>query len=214
MTPTQNFTLDDQLRRRYDAAAPGWQARIRRLRYDRSYTKTLKRLDYLGLAPSAHVLDAGVGSGALSAALTGGVRPVDVTGVDTAPAMLAEAGRTLAAAGAGYTPRRADVRALPFPDNTFDAVVSAHLLEHFASPLAALSELHRVLRPGAPLFVMVTRRGLGGHLVRLLWPVHPATPRGLAQALRQAGFRDAHGVTVQGPPWCRLLSLAALGRKG
>lgn len=206
--------LDSRLRRRYDAAAPGWQARMRALRYDRAYARTLRALHHLDLEPGAHVLDAGVGGGALSLALVRELGAVHVTGVDIAQGMLAEAGRTLAGTAAHYTPCRTDVRALPFSAGTFDAVVSAHLLEHFGDPSAALAELHRVLRPGSPLLVFVTRRGLAGHGVRLAWPVHPLTSRGLVGLLQLSGFRDVAPVPVKGAPWCRWLSVAALGWRG
>jgi SAM-dependent methyltransferase len=43
---------------------------------------------------------------------------------------------------------RADALALPFPDASFDTVVSAFLLCVLPSPLAALREMTRVVRPG------------------------------------------------------------------
>ena len=51
---------------------------------------------------------------------------------------------------------RADVRSLPFADATFDVVVSTSTLDHFETERdlgQALSELHRVLRPGGSLIV-------------------------------------------------------------
>jgi SAM-dependent methyltransferase len=41
-----------------------------------------------------------------------------------------------------------DVTAIPHPDASFDAILCSHVLEHVRDDRRALSELHRVLRPG------------------------------------------------------------------
>jgi len=44
-----------------------------------------------------------------------------------------------------------DLARLPFEDATFDAAVCISVLEHLASPLSAIAELQRVVRPGGLL---------------------------------------------------------------
>lgn len=48
---------------------------------------------------------------------------------------------------------QADIMRLPFGDRTFDAVVSCETLEHTPDPVAAIAELHRVMRPGGVLYL-------------------------------------------------------------
>lgn len=44
--------------------------------------------------------------------------------------------------------------ALPFPDNTFDAIWTVWVLEHIPEPEKAMREMRRVLKPGGKLFLM------------------------------------------------------------
>lgn len=41
-----------------------------------------------------------------------------------------------------------DIHDIPFPENTFDVVFCNHVMEHVANDIRAMSELHRVLKPG------------------------------------------------------------------
>lgn len=49
--------------------------------------------------------------------------------------------------------RVADITAIPFPDASFDTVVSCETIEHVLNPEQAVSELARVLRPGGRLYL-------------------------------------------------------------
>lgn len=51
-----------------------------------------------------------------------------------------------------------DATALPFHDDSLDYVVSSHVLEHVANPIAALAEWYRVLRPGGIIYMVVPDR--------------------------------------------------------
>jgi ubiquinone/menaquinone biosynthesis C-methylase UbiE len=41
-----------------------------------------------------------------------------------------------------------DIHRMPFPDNTFDAVLCNHVLEHVADDILAMREILRVMKPG------------------------------------------------------------------
>jgi SAM-dependent methyltransferase len=63
--------------------------------------------------------------------------------------------------------RKADARALPFPDAHFDVAFSSCAFEHFHELDRALAEIARVLRPGGALFTQfapIWSSGLGHHL--------------------------------------------------
>jgi ubiquinone/menaquinone biosynthesis C-methylase UbiE len=97
-------------------------------------------------------LDAGCGTGFLSFELA--ARGHRVTGVDFAPAMLAEARRKAAERDVSVRFEKADAEQLPFPPHSFDLAISRHVLWTLPHPEAAIDEWIRVLRPGGRLVVV------------------------------------------------------------
>jgi SAM-dependent methyltransferase len=103
---------------------------------------------FLAAGPGLEVLDAGAGQGTLSAKLA--ALDFEVTSSDTSPAAVAVLrerlpGRVL----------EADVTALPFEDESFDAAVLGEVLEHVEDDRGALAEIARVLRPHGVLALSV-----------------------------------------------------------
>jgi ubiquinone/menaquinone biosynthesis C-methylase UbiE len=111
----------------------------------------------------ARVLEVGCGPGHLSIRLARQLG-LDVTGLDLDPAMIEVARANAERAGGDAEPPAAfvvgDVAALPFPDGTFDLVVSTLSMHHWADPSAGLSEIGRVLRPGGRALVWDLRPGI------------------------------------------------------
>jgi len=101
---------------------------------------------------SLEALDAGCGTGFLSFELA--ARGHRVTGVDFAPAMLAEARRKAAERNVSVRFEEADAEHLPFPGASFDLAISRHVLWTLPHPEAAIDEWIRVLRPGGRLVVV------------------------------------------------------------
>src|SRR5207237_2312396 len=93
------------------------------------------------------VLALGAGPGRLAVPLAARYR---VTLADLSEDMLRIAGAGAAAAGTVANLALTQVDAgspLPFADGAFDAALCVDLLVHLPAPHAALSELHRVLKP-------------------------------------------------------------------
>ncbi|MGW1840541.1 class I SAM-dependent methyltransferase [Streptomyces sp. BBFR2] len=108
-------------------------------------------LDLAGDVTGHRILDAGCGSGPLSAALRD--RGAVVTGVDVSAGMLALAKRRL---GEDADVHQVDLRdRLPFDDGAFDDVVSSLVLHYLEDWGPTLAELRRVLRPGGRLIASV-----------------------------------------------------------
>jgi SAM-dependent methyltransferase len=47
---------------------------------------------------------------------------------------------------------------LPVPDESYDFIVSSHVLEHFPDPIKALKEWYRVIRKGGYIFMIVPHK--------------------------------------------------------
>ena len=99
---------------------------------------------------SGRILEAGSGACTYTAALRSPSRTV--VGVDLTARALAAAGRQWPDLGLVG----ADIRALPFPDDAFNCVISLGVVEHLEEgPGEALAEHARVLAPGGVLLVSV-----------------------------------------------------------
>ncbi|MGV9262872.1 class I SAM-dependent methyltransferase, partial [Streptomyces sp. NPDC003703] len=144
----------------------------------------------LGLGDGDRVLDAGCGTGRalppLRAAV--GVSGV-VVGADATPAMLEAAVR----AGRDREGRLllADVGALPFRTDSFDAVFAAGLVAHLPRPAENLRELRRVVRPGGTLalFHPIGRAALAARQGRRITPDDLRAEDRLRPLLAGSGWR-------------------------
>jgi SAM-dependent methyltransferase len=90
----------------------------------------------------ATLLDAACGAG--FGMVVASKRGAEVAGFDATPELLQIARDRLPDADI----RQADLEAVPWPGETFDAVMSCNGVQYAADPAAALSELRRVVRPG------------------------------------------------------------------
>jgi len=147
--------------------------------------------DVAATAPDgARVLEVGCGPGHLAIRLAV-EHALDVTGLDLDPAMndLARANAIRAESRDERRPSFlvGDVGALPFPDESFDLVVSTLSMHHWADPPAGLAEIGRVLRPDGRAVIWDFRPGFT--------PLHAHMPDPL-EHVRGVPLR-----LVQATPW-------------
>ena len=106
------------------------------------------------------LLDCGCGPGTVTLGLAEAVAPAQTVGIDLEPSMVDRA--TSFAAGRrtdNIEFQVADIRDLPFPDDSFDVVFTSAVLEHLGDPERALREIHRVVKPGGLVGVINTDWG-------------------------------------------------------
>lgn len=156
------------------------------------------------------VLDVGCGDGTLTFRLA--QRSRRVWGVDDSLLPLRLARSEFDKRPHGRTPllTNADARRLPFPNEAFDCVVLADVIEHIDVPLAVIDEAHRVLRKGGQILLTTPRRL--GDAPAHEYHCHEYTGVELAELLR-GRFSDVHVRVFQPLSASRLYARKVLGRK-
>src|SRR6266536_4012070 len=106
------------------------------------------------VTPEARVLDVGCGSGWATRVLAELAFNGRVTGIDISDEMVRVASES-SSSFANVDFQVASAERLPFPDREFTHAFSMESLYYYANIPKALSELHRVLKPGSPFVTVV-----------------------------------------------------------
>jgi len=126
---------------------------------DRYYNYLYRRftshcLSRLALAPGQRVLVVGCGFGFDEKNIKTLFPTVDLWSVDISAEML----KLATTSGSPGHFALALAESLPFPDNSFDRVISREVIEHVMAPQAMLNEIRRVLAPGG-IALVTTENG-------------------------------------------------------
>lgn len=165
------------------------------------------------------VLDLASGTGEPAISLAGRVGPEgSVVAVDQSSELLQVAEeRAQQRKLANLTTRQADAHKLPFPNHTFDLATCRFGVMFFADVVDALTELRRVLKPGAracfaawgpidqPYWqttMKLVQRHVGGPMLAVggADPFRFSAPGSLTTAMRSAGFQEVEEST-RNLPW-------------
>src|SRR5690348_16194911 len=114
---------------------------------------------FTGIAPGEAVLDVGTGTGV--AAITAAQKGARVSALDLTPALLEVATENALIAGLPdieFT--EGDAERLPYPDGTFDVVLSQFGHMFAPRPEIAVAEMRRVLKPSGRVAFVTWPRGL------------------------------------------------------
>jgi ubiquinone/menaquinone biosynthesis C-methylase UbiE len=146
-----------------------------------------------GAGPESHVLDLATGTGLIAREFFGKVKKV--TGLDISPDMAKHA------EGCMDEIVFAPVEQLPFPENSFDAVVCRQGLQ-FAELNRAIPEIYRVLKPGGTVVLChltaynETDRELTFAIQKLRNPARRnyLMPTDISNTLRKQGFQNIEDI--------------------
>ncbi len=152
----------------------------------------------LGDMSGRSVLDVGCGTGTLVIMLKRAYPEADITGLDGDPQILEIARAKAAEAGLDIRFSEAMSYDMPYPDGSFDFVVTSLMLHHLDrnAKERTMVEMHRVLKPGGELVGLdfAAPRGWVGRglrpLMRRFERVAENLDGWLPVMFRQAGFQD------------------------
>ena len=103
-------------------------------------------IERLNLKAGETVLDVACGTG--NTAVPAAKKGAKVTGIDLAPNLVEQAKERASAEGVDATFEEGDAEALPYPDNSFDTVISMFGAMFAPRPDIVAAELVRVCKPG------------------------------------------------------------------
>ena len=135
--------------------------------------------DQFDLPQEARLLEVGCGPGTLWVENRERVpEGWDVTLTDLSPGMVEEAGSNLEGIGKHFTFQQADAMSLPFPHESFDAVLAMYMLYHVPDRDRGIAEMKRVLKQDGTLYVATLGEK---HLYELYDLLHRFDPEAAAR---------------------------------
>jgi ubiquinone/menaquinone biosynthesis C-methylase UbiE len=176
----------------FACSAPDWEriyheATLGGQIYQDRMAMALRWIEKLRLPETARLLEIGCGAGFATTALA--MRGYRLHAVDSVPAMISLTNKRLAKTDTAERVRvvRADVRHLPMPNDSFDLAFALGVLPWLDDPIAAVSEMARVTRPGGHVLITVDNSlHIDEIFDPLKAPIFRPLRRYLASALRAA----------------------------
>ena len=156
--------------------------------------------DHYDLPPDARILEIGCGPADLwDQNLDRLPEGWEITLTDFSPGMIEAAQHKLAKAERSFTSKVVDAASLPFSDADFDAVLANHMLYHVPNLPKAVSEIHRVLKPGGTFYAATNGEA---HLLEL-WALFDLVKPGSTARIKRAAssFMLENGPAQLVPPF-------------
>lgn len=115
------------------------------------------------------LLEIGPGPGYIGLELAKKIHPKSLTGCEISLAMIKTAKKNAADYGIAASYVHGNAMEMPFPDETFDSVISNGSLHEWESPIRVFNEIYRVLRRGGRYCITDMRRDVGLFKTKMIY---------------------------------------------
>jgi SAM-dependent methyltransferase len=144
--------------------------------------------DFAGVRAGQRALDVGCGPGALTTELVGRLGSTSVAAVDPSEPFVTAARER----HPGVDVQHAPAEDLPFADDWFDASLAQLVVHFMTDPVAGLTEMTRVTRPGGVVAACVWDHAGGRGPLSLFWTAARQLDPAADDESRLAGAREGH----------------------
>ncbi len=145
-------------------------------------------VDFAQIGSAARVLDVGCGPGALTSELARRLEAAAVSAVDPSESFV----QAMRERHPDVDVRQAPAEQLPFDDHSFEAAFAQLVVHFMTDPVAGLTEMRRVTRPGGVVAACVWDHEGGGGPLSLFWEAAQQLDPSVAGERGLAGAREGH----------------------
>lgn len=177
------------------------RARYQRLAYFYDFMESLFELRFRKwreslwpMVEGSAILEVGVGTGKNMPYWPAWTK---MTGIDLTPGMLEIAHVRAKNLGLNSELHLADVQALDFPDNSFDAAVATFVFCSVPNPILGFSELNRVVKSGGHIFLIEHVRSTNWFLGGIMDLINPLFVRLMGANINRQTLENIQGAGLQ-----------------
>ena len=158
-----NVTDRFQLHERFSTNTYGWHRWV---------------FDQLRISPQSRILELGCGPAFLWTKNSDRIpEEWDILLSDFSPGMLEEAKSNVSTSRRKWKFEVIDAQSIPCDDGAFDVVIANHMLYHVPDRKKALSEIHRVVKPGGVFYAAANGKDHHREMAELVEKAHPGAYR-------------------------------------